>query len=85
MRMIFGPKWDNVTGEWRRLHKEELYAVFLTIYHSGGQVKNTEMGRACRTYGERRGVHSVLVGKPGGTSLHGRPRARWEDNITMDL
>jgi hypothetical protein len=28
LRRMFGPKWDEMTGEWRRLHKEELYALF---------------------------------------------------------
>ena len=35
--------------------------------------------------GEERGVHGVLVGKPEGKRLLGRPRRRWEDNIKMDL
>ena len=35
--------------------------------------------------GEGRGVHRVLVGKPEGKSLLGRPRRSWEDNIKMDL
>ena len=35
--------------------------------------------------GEGRGVHRVLVGKPEGKKLLGRPRPRWEDNIKMDL
>jgi len=35
--------------------------------------------------GERRGMYRVLVGKPEGKSLLGRPRHRWEDNIKMDL
>ena len=35
--------------------------------------------------GEWRGVHRVLVGKPEGKRLLGRPRRRWEDNIKMDL
>ena len=35
--------------------------------------------------GERRGVYSVLVGKPGGKRPHGRPRGRWKDYIMMDL
>ena len=34
---------------------------------------------------EGRGVHKVLVGKPKGKRPLGRPRRRWEDNITMDL
>jgi len=43
------------------------------------------MGGACGAYGEGRGVHTVLVGKPQGTRPLGRPRCRWEDNIKMDL
>ena len=43
------------------------------------------MGRACGTYGEDRGLHGVLVGKPEGKRPLGRPRRRWEDNIKMDL
>jgi hypothetical protein len=35
--------------------------------------------------GEERGVHRVLVGKPEGKRLLGRPRHRWEDNIKMDF
>ena len=41
------------------------------------------MGGACDTYGG--GVHRVLVGKPEGKRLLGRPRRRWEDNTKMDL
>ena len=33
----------------------------------------------------RRGVYRVLVGKPEGKTLPGRPRCRWKDNIKMDL
>ena len=43
------------------------------------------MSGACSTYGEERGVYSVLVGKPEGKRLLGRPRRRWEDNIKVDL
>jgi hypothetical protein len=43
------------------------------------------MGRAYSRYGDRRGVHRVLVGKPEGKRPLGRPRRRWEDNIKIDL
>jgi hypothetical protein len=43
------------------------------------------MGGARSTYGERRGVCRLLVGKTEGKRPFGRPRRRWEDNITMDL
>ena len=35
------------------------------------------VGGACGTYGEGRGVHRVLVGKPEGKRPLGRPRRRW--------
>jgi hypothetical protein len=43
------------------------------------------MGRACSTYGEKRGVKRILVGRLEGRRPLGRPRHRWEDNIKMDL
>jgi hypothetical protein len=43
------------------------------------------MGGACSAYEGGRGVYSVLVGKPEGKRLLGRPRHRWEDNIKLDL
>jgi hypothetical protein len=43
------------------------------------------MGGACSTYGERRGVYGVSVGKLEGRRSFGRPRCRWKDNIKMDL
>jgi hypothetical protein len=53
-------------------------------YCSGDKIEN-EMGGECSTYGERRGVYRVLVGKPDGRRPLGKPRRRWEDNIKMDL
>jgi hypothetical protein len=43
---------DEVTGDWRRLHNKELYALYSTKYYSGNQIKNIEMGGACGTYGK---------------------------------
>jgi hypothetical protein len=48
-------------------------------------VIENEMGGACSTHGEERGVYRVLVGKPEGKRALGRPRLRWEDNIKMNL
>ena len=56
------------------------YPVFL-----GDKIEKNEMGGACSTYGERRGVCKVVVGKPEGKRPLGRPRCRWEDNIKMDI
>ena len=77
---------DEVTGEWRRLHNEELN----DLYSSSNIVrviKSRRMrwaGNVARM-GEERGVYSVLVEKPEGKRPMGRPRRRWVDNIMMDL
>ena len=86
LRGIFGPKRDEVTGEWRRLHNEELN----DLYSSPNiirVIKSRRMrwaGHVARM-GEGRGAYRVLVGRPEGRRPFGRPRRRWEDNIKMDL
>ena len=85
LRRIFGPERDEVTGEWRKLHNEELN--FLYSPNIVRVIKSRIMrwvGHVART-GERRGVYTVLVGKPEGKIPRGRPRRRWEDNIKMDI
>ena len=83
---MFGPKRDEVTGEWRKLHKEELRDLY-SLNNIVRLVKSIRMrwaGHVARM-GEGRGVHRVLVGKPEGKRPLGRPRRRWEDNIKMHL
>ena len=85
---IFGPKRDEVTGEWRKLHNEEINDLYSsTNICSGDNIEKTDEAGACSTYGgeERRGIYRVLVGKPEGKRALGRPWHRWEDNIKMDL
>jgi hypothetical protein len=82
---VFGPKRDEVTGKWRKLHNElnDLYSLPNIVR----VVKSRRLrgaGHVARM-GEGRGVHRVLVGKPEGTRPLGSPRRRWEDNIKMDL
>jgi hypothetical protein len=49
---IFGPKRDGVTGEWKRLHNEELNDLYSSPnINSGDQIKKNEVGGACSTYG----------------------------------
>ena len=50
---IFGPKRDGVTGEWRKLHNEELNDLLLTQYCAGDKIEENEMGGTCGTYGGR--------------------------------
>jgi len=86
LRKVFGPKRDEVTGEWRKLHNEELRDLY-SLPNIVQVVKSRRMrwaGHVARM-GEARGVHRVLVGKPEGKRLLGRPRCRWEDNIKMEL
>jgi hypothetical protein len=86
LRRIFGPKRDEVTGEWRKLHNEELH----NLYSSPDiirEVKSRRMRWAGHVVcmGEERKVYKVLVGKPQGKRPLGRPRCRWENGIRMDL
>jgi hypothetical protein len=86
LRRVFGPKTDEVTGEWRMLHNEELNDLY-SLLNIVRVVKSRRMrwaGHVARM-GEDRGVHRALVGKPEGKRLLGRPRHRWEDNIKMDI
>jgi hypothetical protein len=57
--------------------------IHVTKYFSGDKIEKNEMGGACSTYGEKRGICRVLVGKPEGERPLGRPRRRWEDIIKM--
>jgi hypothetical protein len=77
---------DEVTGECKKLHNEELSDLY-SLPNIVRVVKSRRMrwaGHAARM-GEGRGVYRVLVGKPEGSRPLGRPRLRWEDNIKMDL
>jgi hypothetical protein len=75
-----------VTGEWRKLHNEELNDLY-SLPNIVRVVKSRRMrwaGSVARME-EDRGVHRVLVRKPAGKSPLGRPRRRWEDNINMNV
>jgi hypothetical protein len=86
LRRIFGSKRDEVTGDWRKLHDEELR----DLYSSPSIIRIIRL-RRMRWAGhvarmrEKRNTHRLLVGKPEGKKPLGRPRHRWVDNIRMDL
>ena len=86
LRRIFGPKKVDVTGERRKLHKEELQDMYSspTIVRVMKSTRMRWAGHVARM-GERRVVYKVLVGKPEEKRPLGRSRRRWEDNIRMDL
>jgi hypothetical protein len=86
LRRVFGPKSGEVTGEWRKLHNEELSDLY-SLPNIVRVVNSRRMRYAGHVahMGERRDVHRVLVGKPEGKRPLGRPRLRWEDNIKMEI
>jgi hypothetical protein len=83
---IFGPKKDEVTGGWRKLHNEELHGLY-----SSPSIVRVIKARGMRwaghvaRRGEVRGAYNILVGKPEGRRPLGRSRRSWEDNIKIDL
>ena len=78
LRRIFGPKMDEVTGEWRKLYNEELNDLYSSpnIFRV---IKSRRMRWADPVVimGDRRVVYRVLVGTPEGNRPLGRPRRRW--------
>jgi hypothetical protein len=86
LRRIFGPKRDEVTGEWKKLHNEEL-----RDFYSSPSIIRIIKSRRMRWAGhvarmvEKRNAYRLLVGKPEGKRPLGRRRRRWVDNIRMDL
>ncbi|KAJ4427020.1 hypothetical protein ANN_26819 [Periplaneta americana] len=85
-RTLSKAKRDEVTGEWRKLHNTELHA----LYSSPGIIRNIKFRRLrwaghVARMGESRNAYRVLVGRPEGKRPLGRPRHRWEDNITLHL
>jgi len=81
-----GPKRDEVTGQWRKLHNKGLNDL-CSPPNIVGLIKLRKMRWAGHValMGEGRGVYSVLVGIPEGKRPLGRSRQRWEDNIKIDL
>jgi hypothetical protein len=83
---VFGAKRDEVTGDWRKLHNEELH----NCYSSPSiirMIKSRRMrwaGHVARK-GEKRNAYRILVGNPEGKRPRGRPRRRCVDSIKMDL
>jgi hypothetical protein len=86
LRRIFGLKRDEVTGEWRKLHNEELRDLY-----SSPSIIRIIKSRTMRwaghiaRMGEKRNAYRLLVGKREGKRPLGRPRRRWMDNIRIDF
>jgi hypothetical protein len=85
LRVLFGPKKDELVGEWRKLHNEELHN-----FHSSPSIIRMTKSRMrwaghVVQRGEKRNTYWLLVGKPEGKRPLGRPRHRWMDNMKMDF
>ena len=86
MRRIFGPKWDNVTRVWRKLHNEKLNDLY-SLPNIVRVIKSRRMrwtGHVA-SMGERRDVYRVLLRNHERKSPLGKLRRRWEDNIKIHL
>jgi hypothetical protein len=85
LRRIFGPKRDEVTGGWRKLHNEELHN--LNCSPSIIRMIKSRSMRWARHVAQmaRRNAYRILVGKPEGRRPLERPRGRCVGNIEMDL
>jgi hypothetical protein len=84
LRKVFGPKRDEITGEWSKFYNEERH----NLYSSPDiirQIKSRRMNwaRHVARMEEGRKVYRVLVGKPEEKRPLGRPRRRWEEGIRM--
>jgi hypothetical protein len=86
LRRIVGPKREEVTRKWRKLHNEELNNLY-SLPNIARVIKSRRMGWAGHVarMGKKKDVYRILVGRPEGRRPLGRPRHRWEDNIRMDL
>jgi hypothetical protein len=83
LRKIFGPKKDEVTGEWRKLHNKELDNLYLSPNII--RVVKSRRRWAGNVVRMRKSCMQGFSGKTVGNTQLGRPKHRWEDNIKVDL
>jgi hypothetical protein len=86
LRRIFGPKRDDVTGDWRKLHNDELH----NLYSSPNIIRiiksrRSKLAGQLARMGETKNAYRILVGKPERKRPLGRPRSMWVENIKMGL
>jgi hypothetical protein len=86
LRRIFGPNRNEVTGDCRRLHNDEIHNVSSSpsINRLRKSRRMSWTGHVARM-GEKRNAYRIFVGKSNGKRPLGRPRRRWMENIKMDL
>jgi hypothetical protein len=80
LRKIFGHKRDEVTGEWRKVHNEELLKWSPNIVRVI-EIEKNELGGHVARMGRGEVCTGFLVGK----ETPGSSRRRWEDNIKVDI
>jgi hypothetical protein len=85
LRRIFGPKRDEVTGEWRKLYNEELHDLYSSPSIKIIKARRMRWSGHVAQMGEKKNAYRLLVGKPEENRLLGRPRRRWVDNSMMNL
>jgi hypothetical protein len=83
-RGIFGPKRDEVTGGWRKLHNEVLHGLYSSRkYYQGHEIKKDEKDEACSMHRETRNTYKISVGNLKGKvysedpSVDGRIILKW--------
>jgi hypothetical protein len=86
LRIIFGPKWSEVTGGWRQLYNEELHNLYSlpSIIRMMKSKRMRSVGHVVRMR-EKRNACRILLGKPEGKRPLGRPNPRRVDYVVIDL
>ena len=86
LRRIFGPKRDDITGEWRKLHNEELNDLYCSL-NIIRVIKSSRMRWAGHVacIWDRRGPYRDLLWTPEGKRPLGIPRHRWKHNMKLEL
>jgi hypothetical protein len=82
---MFGLKMEEATGEWRKLHNEELHELYSSPNIWVIISRRMRWAGLVACMGKKRCVDRVLVGKSEGKIPPRRPKLRWDDNTKMDL